>query len=389
MLRRTFLGSAATAVLMLGAAGAALADDVYRIGLVLPLTGAQSTVGKQVENAVKLFIAQNGLKAGGKTIEIITKDDASTPDVTKRLSQELLVNDKVNMLAGYGITPSAMATAPLATQAKVPMVVMAAGTAAITEQSPFIVRTSFTLPQVTQPMADWALANKIKKVVTLVADYGPGIDAEKTFKERFTKGGGEVLAELRSPVRSPDFSPFLQRVKDLAPDAVFLFVPSGQGAALMKQIAERELDKTVKVIATGDVTDDDQLKDMGDVVLGMITSGSYSAAHPSPENKAFVEAFVKATGGRPNFMGVGGYDGMKLIYAALDKTKGGADGAAMVEAMKGMAWVSPRGPMSIDPQTRDVIQNIYLRKVEKVNGENFNVEFQTVENVKDPYKAAK
>lgn len=368
----------------------ALAGGSFKIGLVIPLTGQQTSTGKQIETAMRLYMAQNGSTAGGKTIELFVKDDASLPDNSRRMAQELIVNDKVDMVAGFGITPSAMAVAPLATQSKTPMLVTAAATSIVTEQSPFIVRTSFTLAQETVPMADWALANKIKKVVTFVSDYAPGLDSEKAFKERFTKGGGEVIGEIRAPLRGPEFAPFLQKVKDLAPDAVFLFVPAGQGALLMKQVAERELDKAgIRVIATGDVTDDDQLKDMGDGVLGLITAGPYSAAHASPENKTFVEAYKKASGGgRPSFFGVAAYDGLHLVYQALGKT-GGEGGAALVEAMKGMSWVSPRGPVSIDPATRDIVQNIYIRKVEKVDGENYNVEFATVEAVKDPVKAAK
>jgi branched-chain amino acid transport system substrate-binding protein len=240
-------------------------------------------------------------------------------------------------------------------------------------------------------MAEWALKNGIKKVVTLVADYGPGIDAEKAFVEKMKTGGGEVLDTLRAPLRNPEFAPFLQKAKDLKPDALFLFVPSGQGAQLMKQVAEREFAKDgIKIIATGDVTDDEQLNGMGDSVLGMITSMNYSVDHDSPENKAFVAAFEKANPGmRPNFMAVGGYDGMALLYAALEKTKGDTDGTKLVEAMKGQAWTSPRGPISIDPDTRDIVQNVYIRKVERKNGQLYNVEFATIPNVKDPFKAAK
>lgn len=369
----------------------AQAQESVKIGLILPMTGASASTGREVEAAVKLFQAQNGDKAGGKKVEVIVKDDTGTADITKRLAQELIVNDKVAIIAGFGLTPLALAAAPLATQAKVPEIVMAAATATITEASPYIVRTSFTLPQVTVPIADWAAQNGIKKVVTLVADYGPGIDAEKAFKEKFTAAGGQVLDSLRSPLRNPEFAPFLQKAKDLQPDALFLFVPSGQGAALMKQVADRDFEAAkIKVIATGDVLDDEQLGGMGDAVLGIINSHQYSVVHDSPENKAFVSAFEKANPSmRPNFMAVAGYDGMALIYKALDKTKGDTDGTKLVEAMKGEAWVSPRGPISIDPQTRDIIQNVYIRKVEKKDGSLYNVEFATVPNVKDPVKAAK
>jgi branched-chain amino acid transport system substrate-binding protein len=371
--------------------GVAAAQDSVKIGLILPMTGQQASTGRQIEAAARLFMQQNGDKVAGKSVELIVKDDTGTPDVSKRIAQELIVNDKVAFVAGFGLTPIALAVAPLATQAKVPEVVMAAGTATITEASPYIVRTSFTLPQATVPMADWALKNGIKKVVTLVSNYGPGLDAEKAFSERITKGGGTVLDNLKVPLANPDFSPFLQKVADLKPDALFVFVPSGSGALFMKQFLERGLDKSgVRLICTGDVTDDDQLNGMGDVALGVVSSHHYSAAHDSPENKAFVSAFEKANNNmRPNFMAVGGYDGMRLIYDALKKTNGSTDGDALLAAMKGMAWTSPRGPISIDPETRDIVQNIYIRKVEKENGALYNVEFETIPNVKDPVKAAK
>src|SRR6188472_1733527 len=288
MLRRQFLLSAAALSLL---PSVAFAQETVKIGLILPMTGQQASTGKQIDAAVKLYQAQKGTTVAGKKIEVILKDDTSVPDVTKRLAQELVVNDKVAVLAGFGITPSALASAPIATQAKVPEVVMAAGTSSITEASPFVVRTSFTLPQATVPMAEWAAKNGIKKVVTLVSDYGPGIDAEKAFKDSFTKAGGEVTAELRVPLRNPDFAPFLQRAQDAKPDAVFVFVPSGVGSIFMKQFIERGMDKSgIRLIGTGDVTDDDILNGMGDVAVGVITSFHYSAAHPSAANKAYVDA---------------------------------------------------------------------------------------------------
>jgi branched-chain amino acid transport system substrate-binding protein len=385
MLRRTFLGAAA----VLALTGAASAQETVKIGLILPMTGPFASTGRQIEAAAKLYMQQKGDTVAGKKIQLILKDDTGTADVTKRLAQELIVNDKIAVMAGFGLTPLALAPAPLATQAKVPAVVMAAATATITEASPYIVRTSFTLPQATVPMAEWAAQNGIKKVATLVSDYGPGIDAEKAFTSAFTAKGGQV-ENLRVPLANPDFSPFLQKVADAKPDALFVFVPSGIGAQFMKQFVERGLDKSgIKLIGPGDVTDDDLLNNMGDVALGAITTQHYSAAHDSPENKAFVEAFKKANNGmRPNFMAVGGYDGMHLIYEGLKKTNG-AGGQALIDAMKGMSWTSPRGPVSIDPQTRDIIQNIYVRKVERKDGELYNVEFATIPNVKDPVKAAK
>jgi branched-chain amino acid transport system substrate-binding protein len=360
--------------------------DVVKIGLILPMTGPQASTGRQIDAAVKLWQAQNGNKAGGKTVQVIVKDDAAVPDTSRRLAQELVVNEKVTVLAGFGVTPAAMATAPIATQGKTPMVVMAAGTSAITEASPFIVRTSFTLPQATVPMADWATKNGIKKAVSLVADFGPGFDAEKFFDSQFRLNGGEMLDKLRTPLRSPDFAPVLQKVRDLKPDALFVFLPSGQGAQFMKQFGERGLDKAgIKLIATGDVTDDDQLNDMGDVALGVINSHHYSAAHPGATNKKFVDAFQAANKFRPNFMAVGGYDGMRVIYTALNATKG-QGGEALLNAMKGQLFESPRGPVLIDAQTRDIVQDIYIRKVERKDGQLWNVEFDVLKAVKDPGK---
>jgi len=361
-------------------------SDTVKIGLILPMTGQQASTGRQIDAAVKLWQAQNGTKAGGKTVQVIVKDDAAVPDTSRRLAQELVVNDKVTVLAGFGVTPAAMATAPIATQSKTPMVVMAAGTSAITEASPFIVRTSFTLPQATVPIAEWAAKNGIKKTVSLVADFGPGFDAEKFFADRMQLNGGQVLEKLRTPLRSPDFAPVLQKVRDLQPDALFVFLPSGQGAQFMKQFGERGLDKAgIRLIATGDVTDDDQLNDMGDVALGVINSHHYSAAHNSPTNKKFVDAFQAANKFRPNFMAVGGYDGMRVIYNALNATKG-QGGEALLNAMKGQIFESPRGQVLIDAQTRDIVQDIYIRKVERVNGQLWNVEFDVQKAVKDPGK---
>ena len=389
MQKRHFLHATALAVLALGATAAVAAEDTFKIGLILPMTGQQASTGRQIEAAARLYMAQNGDTVGGKKVELIVKDDTSIPDVTKRMAQELVVNDKVNVLAGFGITPSALATAPIATQSKTPLVVMAAATSSITQASPYIVRTSFTLPQAAVSMADWAPKNGIKKVVTLVSDYGPGLDAEKFFVERLLFNGGQVTESLRVPMRNPDFAPFLQKVRDLKPDALFVFVPSGAGAAVMKQFLERGMDKAgIRLIGTGDVTDDDQLNDMGDGALGVVTSHHYSTAHPSLVNKKFVEAFQKANKGmRPNFMAVGGYDGMRVIYEALKVTKGQGGGDALLAAMKGQIFESPRGPMFIDAQTRDVVQNIYLRKVERKDGQLYNVEFDVIKDVKDPGKA--
>jgi branched-chain amino acid transport system substrate-binding protein len=385
--RRTLAGLAALALLGAIPAAPAEAADPFKIGMILPLTGPFASTGKQIEAAARLYMAQNGDTVAGRKIELIVKDDTGlAPETTKRIAQEMVVQDKVQVLAGFGLTPLALAAAPVATEAKIPMVVMAAATSIIPTKSPYIVRSGFTLPQVTAPIADWAAKNKIKRVVTLVTDYGPGLDAEKTFVKRFTDAGGTVVESLRTPLRNPDFAPFLQRVKDAKPDALFVFVPSGEGTAVMKQFNDRGLASAgIALIGTGDVVDDDILDTIGAPALGVVTSFHYSAAHPSPENKAYVDAFMKANNGmRPNFMSVGGYDGMRLIYEALKKTNGDSDGDKLLAAMKGMSWTSPRGPMSIDPATRDAVNTVYIRKVEMRDGHYWSIEFDKVDNVKDP-----
>ena len=384
MLSRCMIGAIATLAIGAMASSGAFAQDTVKIGLIVSMTGQQASTGKQIKAAVDLYMREHGDTVAGKKVQVILRDSASVPDNTKRLAQELIVNDRVNIIAGFEITPAALVVAPLATEAQVVELVMAAGTSIITERSPYIARTSFTLPQSSVIIADWAAKNNIKKVVTIVSDYAPGADAEKSFVGQFTGTGGQVAEQIKVPLANPDFAPFLQRAADAKPDAIFIFVPSGQGGTFMKQYAERGLDKAgIKLIGPGDVTDDDLLPGMGDVAIGTVTAHMYSADHPSEKNKAYVAAFEKANNFRPNFMSVGGYDGMNLIYEALKKTGGKADGDSLIAAMKGMRWESPRGSISIDPETRDIIQNIYIRKVEKKDGQLYNVEFQTFEAVKD------
>lgn len=375
----------------LAVAGAAFAADPVKIGLILPMSGPFAAYGKQIEHGVKLYLAQHGDTYGGRKVELILKDDnpGTSGDIDKRLAQELVVKDKVDILAGFGLTPSAFAVAPLATEAKKPMIVMNAATSAITTKSPYIIRTSMTLPQNSAPIATWAAKNGIKKVFTLVADYGPGIDAEAQFKKTFTAAGGQIVGEVRAPVKNPDFAPFLQKIKDTKPDAVFIFLPPGaETIAFMKGFKERGLEQAgIRLISTGDLPDEDILEAVGDSALGLVTSFHYSEAHKSPENQAYVAAYYKAyPKDRPNFMSVGGYDGMHLIAEVLKKTGGSTDADKFVEAAKGMKWTSPRGPVSIDPETRDIVQTIYIRKTERVDGKLQNVEFDQVDNFKDPGK---
>jgi branched-chain amino acid transport system substrate-binding protein len=389
--KRLFLqGMAATAMSMRSGYGSAQARP-FKVGLLLPMTGPFASTGRQINNGVRLYMAQFGSAVAGRDVQILLKDDTGVPDITKRLAQDLVVNDKVDVLAGFGLTPLALAVAPIATQSKTPMVVMAASTSIITTTSPYIVRTSMTLPQVTLGVAEWAPKNGIRTVVTLVTDYGPGIDAEKTFRDRFQLNGGQILAELRVPLRSPDYAPFLQKVRDLKPDALFVFIPAGGGTALLKQFAERGLDKAgIKLIGEGSVVDDEILNDMGDAAIGLVTSHPYSMAHKSPANEKFVAAFMKQSAGiRPNFFGVAAYDGMHVIYEALKTTKGAGAGEVLVGAMKGQIFESPRGPIYIDAQTRDIVQNVYIRRVERINGQLYNVEFDVMKDVKDPGTAAR
>jgi branched-chain amino acid transport system substrate-binding protein len=382
--RRSLLAAGISAPLASPAIAQAAA---FRIGLVLPMTGPFASTGRQIDAAVRAQLALRGETQGGRRIEVLLRDDTGVaPDVTRRLAQELIVRERVRALAGFGLTPLALSTAPLATEARVPMVVMAAATAIIASRSPFIARTSFTLPQATQPMADWAIRNGITSCVTLVTDYAPGHDAERAFKERLTAGGGTVPLELRVPLRNPDYAPFLQRVLDARPSALFIFVPSGEGANVMKQFNERGLAQAgIRLIGTGDVVDDDILNDIGEPALGVVTSHHYSAAHDSEENRAFRAAFARiAPSMRPNFMAVGGFDGMELIGRALAKTGGADDGQRLIDAMKGESWMSPRGSITIDANTRDIVQDIHIRRVERRDGQFWNIEFDRIAQVRDP-----
>ncbi|MBO3758616.1 ABC transporter substrate-binding protein [Ciceribacter sp. L1K22] len=385
MLTRRVLLAAGVALASLSLTPA-YAEDIVKIGLILPMTGPFASTGRQVEAGVKAYIALNGDSAAGKKIEIVLRDDGGVADQTRRIAQELVVNEGVSMLAGFGLTPLAMSVAPVLNQAKIPAIITSATTSAIMKQSDYFVRVSMAGPQSPVPVATWAVENGLKRVVTLVTDYGPGHDIEKGFTDQFKKQGGEIVEAVRVPLQNPDFAPFLQRVRDAKPDAVFVFVPSGVGSLFMKQFVERGLAEAgIKLIATGDVTDDDLLNGIGEVAKGVITGHFYSANHDSPENQAFVAEVKKSNDGmRPNFMSVGGYDAMHLAYAALEKTGGDTDGTKLVEAMKGMEWTSPRGPISIDPATRDIIQDIYMREVKQVDGELYNVEFATYPKVRDP-----
>jgi branched-chain amino acid transport system substrate-binding protein len=375
--------------LLCGSLGAQ-AQQTIKIGVILPYSGQFADTGVQLDNGIKLYMQQHGDTVAGKKIEVIRKDVGGiAPEVAKRLAQELVVRDNADILAGFALTPNALAAADVSAQAKKFMVVMNAATSIITTKSPYLVRTSVTVPQIDETFGTWAAKSGIKTAYTLVSDYGPGIDAEGAFQRAFEAAGGKVVGSVRVPVANPDFSAFVQRAKDANPEAIFIFVPGGtQPAAIDKALASRGITpKTTKIIASGEVTSEDALKSIGDDAIGIVTAFHYDYNHQSPMNKAFVAAYEKAFGRKPDIYSIGGYDGMRLIYAALEKTCGNADGQALIDAAKGMAWESPRGPISIDPDTRDIVQTVYIRRVEKSGDGLVNVEFDKVPDVKDPVKA--
>jgi branched-chain amino acid transport system substrate-binding protein len=389
MRRRTLLkGVAATAATGLLARRAA-ADTPLKMGICIPLTGAGfAAVGRQATTAIKLYMQQHGDTVAGRKIQLTIRDDGGVADVAHRIVQDMIVNDQVDII-GIGITPTSLAVAPMVTQAKKATLVISSGASITTTKSPYFVRAGFILSPQSWILAEWAAKNGSKRVVTLVNEWAPGIEAETAFTTRFKQVGGEIIQSIRIPLANPDFAPFLQRVGDLKPDTAFIYFPGTQAPIFAKQFAERGLAKSgIKIIGPGDLTDDDDLNHMGDQMLGMITAGPYSASHDSALNKAYVAAMEQAGHFRPDFVSLGGYDGMHLIYEALKKTNGNSDGDALLAAMKGMAWESPRGPISIDPATRDIVSNIYIRKVERLNGQLWSTEFQTYPNVKDPMKAA-
>jgi branched-chain amino acid transport system substrate-binding protein len=387
-IRGLYLGVCCVAALQLIAA-AASAQQAVKIGLIMPYTGQFADAAAQMDNGIQLYMKQHGDTVAGKKIEIIRKDDAGAPDAAKRFAQELIVNDNVDILAGFVLTPEALTVADLSVQAKKFMVVMNAATSIITTKSPYITRTSLTLPQDCEPLGTWAFQNGVKKVFTMVSDYGPGHDAETAFQGAFKAAGGEVIGSVQMPMANPDFSAFVQRAKDSSADGIFVFIPGGsQPAALAKALVERGMDPgKIKLMGHGELADESAIKAMGDTAIGIITSMNYDYNHDSALNKEFVAAYNAQFKRNPDLFSVGGYDGMHLIYEALKKTGGNTDGDGLIAAAKGMKWESPRGPIAIDPETRDVINTVYIRRVEKVNGQVRNVEIAKIENVKDPVKA--
>ncbi|HEV3174544.1 MAG TPA: ABC transporter substrate-binding protein [Stellaceae bacterium] len=382
---------AAVAVLAIGQAPPVAADTV-KIGVILPYTGPFASLASIMDDAIKLWVKQNGESVGSTQIEIIRRDSTGpNPDVAKRLAQELITRDGVKILTGFVFTPNALAVAPLATEAKVPTVIMNAATAVITTKSPYFARVSLTIPQTTEIFGRWAATKGgMKRAFTSVSDYGPGFDAEESFTRGFTEAGGTIVGSVRVPLANPDVVPFLQRVLDQKPDALYAFIPGGtQPPAFVKAFNEVGLAKAgIKLMPSEEATEEATLQDLGDLAVGLVTAMHYTASHPSPTNKAFVEAWHAAYGKDkdPDFFAVSAWDGMALIYDIVKKLDGKIDGDKAMEIVKGWKRESPRGPISIDPETRDIVQNVYICRVEKVNGRLANVEFETYEAVKDPWK---
>jgi branched-chain amino acid transport system substrate-binding protein len=392
MKRVLFAGAALLAASLMPATGQA--QGTIKIGLIEPYSGQFADAATQQDDAIKLFMKQNGDTIAGKKIEIIRKDVGGiNPPVAKRLAQELVTRDNVDIIAGFVLTPNAMAAGAISAEAKKFMVVMNAATSIITTKSPYMARTSLTIPQLNNAFGKWVATNKklnVKKGYTMVSDYGPGHDAEQSFQAGFKAGGGEIVGSVRMAVANPDFSAYVQKAKDLNPQGIFVFIPGGaQPGALGKAFAERGINpKKTKIMGQLEITDEHALASMGDAAIGIITSGHYDYNHKSKMNEAFVKAYNAEFKRNPDFFSIGAWDGMHLIYAALKKTKGNTDGQKLIDAAKGMKWESPRGPISIDPETRDIIQTVYVREVEKVAGHLVNVDIAKIPNVKDPVKEA-
>lgn len=387
-MQKTLYGLAGLVLAGLTAAPAD-AQQTIKIGIINPYSGQFADTAAQMDNGIKLYVKQHGDTVAGRKLEFIRKDTGGiAPDIAKRLAQELVVRDHADILTGFDLTPNTLAAADVSAEAKKFMVVMNAATAIITTKSPYLARTSTTTPQLNYSLGTWAAKHGIKRVYTMVSDYGPGIDAETWFQNGFKEAGGEVVGSVRFPVGNPDFSAFVQRAKDANPDAIYIWIPGGaQPGAVGKALAERGIDASKTAILGQDaLASESALKSMGEVAVGIITCGEYDYNLGSPLNHEFVKAFNEEFKRNPDFFSIGGYDGMHLIYETLKKTGGNTDGEALIAAAKSMNWMSPRGPITIDPETRDIIQTVYIRRVQKVGNELVNVEFDKVENVKDPAK---
>lgn len=386
MTRRDFLlvGAAMAAL----ATGPAFAADEIKLGILLPMSGPFSQYGKQMENGIRLFIKRHGDTVAGKQIRIIIKDDGGiAPDRARRATQDLIVRDKVDVLAGFTFTASAMAAAPLAKEAQKAMIVMNASSSGITAASPYMIRVGQTLPQITEPAGRYAAQQGFKSIYTVVADVTAGHDAEAAFTRGVEAGGAKVSGSLRVPAQNPDFAPFVQRIKDARPDAVFAWLPPGEAAInFIKEFNQRGLAaEGIVMLGTGDLTDELTIEQAGDAGLGVVTTGHYSMAHPSEMNKAFVAEYLAdyPNDKWPNFLSVSAYDGMAALYRGLEKTGGDATGPALAAALAGETLESPRGPITIDAETRDIVQTVYVRKVTRADGRLMNVEIHEFPESRD------
>jgi branched-chain amino acid transport system substrate-binding protein len=378
----------AAAVLIAGSTAQA-AEPPLKIGIVSSYTGPSPMNGRALDQALDFYMKQNGDTVAGRKIELIKRDTGGpAPDLVKRQVQELIVRDKVDLIIGLDYTPNVLAAGPVSTQAKTPILVVNGATAGIIANAPYMARFGFTTGQIAAPLGQWAVKNGIKSTIVMYADYGPGIDAGTFYKRAYTEAGGKIADEVKMPLQNPDFSAYIQRIRDAKPDAVFVFLPSGaQSNAFLKAYKDARLfDAGVKLLATGDLTDEPSLDAIGDAAVGMITAYHYSDAHDSPLNAAFVKG-VKEVGGpdaRPDFFSVAGWDAMHAVYDLVKAQNGKLDPDKTMELIKQVKFESPRGPIMIDPETRDIVQNVYIRRVEKRDGHLYNVEIDTIPMVKSP-----
>lgn len=388
--RRALIGglSAGAASLALGRPALAQAAEPLKVGMIVTYSGPYADYGRQMDNGMALWLKQNGGKVGGREVQIVKRDTAgAAPDLATRFARELVTRDKVDAIMGLDFSPNAIAIAPVLSQAKTPCIVLNASASVIPSKTPYIARISFTVGQVSAPMGTWASRQGLKTAITLVSDYGPGADAEKAFAQTFAAGGGKVVTALRAPLSNPDFSAYVQRIRDEKPEAVFFFFPSGDlPNNFLKSARERGLAEAgIKLLATGEAMDDSYMQAAGEAGLGLVTTHHYSTAHPSPLNKAFVSGYRAEYGEyAPNYMAMTAFDGLAALDAALKKSGGQTGGDALMAALKGLAFESPRGPIEIGAETRDIVQTVYVRRTEKVDGKLACVEFEKFDRVVDP-----
>ncbi|RVU14258.1 ABC transporter substrate-binding protein [Methylobacterium oryzihabitans] len=387
--RRTVLKSlgAGAAALALGRPALAQSSEPLRIGMIVTYSGPYADYGRQMDNGMALWLKQNGGKVAGREVAIIKRDTAGpAPDLATRFARELITRDKVDAIMGLDFSPNAIAIGPVLSQAKIPCIVLNASASVIPSKSPYFARISFTVGQVSAPMGTWAGRQGTKTAMTLVSDYGPGADAEKAFGQSFAAAGGKVVGALRAPLSNPDFSAFVQRIRDEKPEAAFFFFPSGDlPNNFLKAARERGLAEAgIRLLATGEAMDDSYMQAAGDAGLGLITTHHYSTAHPSDLNRRFVAGYRAEHGDyAPNYMAMTAYDGLAALDAALAKS-GGKGGDALMTALRGLAFESPRGPIEIGPETRDIVQTVYVRRTERIDGRLVCTEFDKFDRVTDP-----